>query len=77
MNTIQGGRVAAFEIMLGTSAIRNLIREDKIAHMVTTIQTGGALGMNTLDQYLKELVNRRIISFETADALIINKEVSF
>ena len=50
-----GGRVAAFEIMLGTPAIRNLIREDKIAQMYTTIQTSSEVGMCTLDQYLKKL----------------------
>jgi twitching motility protein PilT len=51
------GRIAAHEIMLGTSAIRNLIRENKIAQMYSTIQTGNAVGMQTLDQSLLELVN--------------------
>jgi twitching motility protein PilT len=51
------GRVAAHEIMLGTSAIRNLIRENKIAQMYSTIQTGNSVGMQTLDQCLFELVN--------------------
>ena len=51
------GRVAAHEIMLGTSAIRNLIRENKIAQMYSTIQTGHSVGMQTLDQCLMELVN--------------------
>ena len=53
-----GGRVAAHEIMIGTSAIRNLIREDKIAQMYSAIQTGGSTGMQTLDQCLKELVRK-------------------
>lgn len=53
---ISGGRVAAHEIMLGTPAIRNLIREDKVAQMYSVIQTGQQLGMQTLDQNLKELV---------------------
>jgi len=49
-----GGRVAAHEIMIGTPAIRNLIREGKIAQMYSAIQTGGAVGMQTLDQCLTE-----------------------
>jgi len=50
-----GGRVAAFEIMLGTPAIRNLIREDKIPQMYSAMQTGRDVGMCTLDQYLQQL----------------------
>jgi twitching motility protein PilT len=56
------GRVAAHEIMLGTSAIKNLIRENKIAQMYSSIQTGQNLGMQTLDQNLSDLVRRNIIS---------------
>ena len=56
------GRVAAHEIMLGTPAIRNLIRENKVAQMYSAIQTGGAFGMQTLDQCLADLVRRNIIS---------------
>ena len=56
------GRVAAHEIMIGTSAIRNLIRENKIAQMYSSIQTGNTLGMQTLDQNLTELVRRNVIS---------------
>ena len=63
---IGGGRVAAHEIMLGTPAIRNLIREDKVAQMVSAIQTGGALGMKTLDMSLKALVSEGVISQEEA-----------
>ncbi|MGH8448786.1 type IV pilus twitching motility protein PilT [Pseudomonas sp.] len=63
---IGGGRVAAHEIMLGTPAIRNLIREDKGAQMVSAIQTGGALGMKTLDMSLKALVGEGLISREGA-----------
>jgi twitching motility protein PilT len=51
-----GGRVAAYEIMIGTSAIRNLIREDKVAQMYSSIQTGQAHGMQTLDQHLAQLL---------------------
>jgi twitching motility protein PilT len=61
-----GGRVAAHEIMLCTPAIRNLIREDKVAQMYSAIQTGGQLGMQTLDQCLRELLDKSIISKEAA-----------
>ncbi|RON07416.1 twitching motility protein PilT [Pseudomonas brassicacearum] len=63
---IGGGRVAAHEIMIGTSAIRNLIREDKIAQMYSSIQTGASQGMQTLDMCLKNLVNKGLISREHA-----------
>lgn len=61
-----GGRVAAHEIMLGTPAIRNLIREDKIAQMYSAIQTGASFGMQTLDQSLKQLVSKELITKEIA-----------
>lgn len=61
-----GGRVAAHEIMRGTSAIRNLIREDKVAQMYSAIQTGQAVGMQTMDQSLQSLVDKRIVSVEAA-----------
>ena len=56
------GRVAAHEIMIGTSAIRNLIREAKVAQMYSTIQTSNSVGMQTLDQNLTDLVRRNVIS---------------
>jgi twitching motility protein PilT len=56
------GRVAAHEIMLGNAAIRNLIRENKVAQMYSSIQTGNAVGMQTLDQNLSDLVRRNVIS---------------
>ena len=62
------GRVAAHEIMLGTPAIRNLIRESKIAQMYSAIQTGSNLGMQTLDQNLTDLVRRNVISVAAARA---------
>lgn len=62
------GRVAAHEIMLGTPAIRNLIRESKVAQMYSAIQTGAALGMQTLDASLRDLVRRHRISLATARA---------
>lgn len=61
-----GGRVAAHEIMRGTPAIRNLIREDKVAQMYSAIQTGANIGMVTLDQSLLTLVNKGVISRESA-----------
>lgn len=61
-----GGRVAAHEIMIGTSAIRNLIREDKVAQMYSAIQTGGSLGMQTMDQCLKDMVEKRLITRDAA-----------
>jgi len=62
------GRVAAHEIMLGTPAIRNLIREAKVAQMYSSIQTGNSLGMQTLDQNLTDLVRRNVISSSEARA---------
>ena len=66
MKKIGGGRVAAHEIMIGTPAIRNLIREDKVAQMYSAIQTGGSLGMQTLDSCLKTLLSKGLISRESA-----------
>jgi twitching motility protein PilT len=56
------GRVAAHEILLGTPAVRNLIRENKIAQMYSTIQTSQAVGMQTLDQNLSDLLRRNLIT---------------
>lgn len=61
-----GGRVAAYEIMMGTPAIKNLIKENKVAQMYSVIQTGSSSGMVTLDQSLKELEEEGIISTENA-----------
>lgn len=66
LKKIGGGRVAAHEIMIGTPAIRNLIREDKVAQMYSSIQTGGSLGMQTLDNCLKGLVAKGLVSREAA-----------
>ncbi len=67
LKKVGGGRVAAHEIMIGTPAIRNLIREDKVAQMYSAIQTGQAYGMQTLDQNLAELLKQGVIT--RADAL--------
>ncbi len=68
------GRVAAHEIMLGTPAIRNLIRENKIAQMYSSIQTGQTLGMQTLDQCLADLVRRNMVSAAEARIRAQNKD---
>ena len=68
------GRVAAHEIMIGTPAIRNLIREAKVAQMYSSIQTGQQFGMQTLDQNLQDLVKRRIISPTEARTKAANKD---
>ena len=69
------GRVAAHEIMIGTPAIRNLIRENKIAQMYSAIQTGAQIGMQTLDQNLQELVRRNVVSLAEARSKAANKEI--
>ena len=68
------GRVAAHEIMIGTPAIRNLIRENKIAQMYSSIQTGQSMGMQTLDQCLADLVRRNVVSATEARMKAQNKD---
>lgn len=68
------GRVAAHEIMIGTPAIRNLIRENKVAQMYSAIQTGQNLGMQTLDQNLQDLVRRNVITAAEARSKAANKD---
>jgi twitching motility protein PilT len=67
--------VAAHEIMIGTPAIRNLIRENKVAQMYSSIQTSQSIGMQTLDQHLVELVRRNIVSAAEARLRAVNKEL--
>ncbi|MES1939755.1 twitching motility protein [Salinisphaera sp. T5B8] len=69
-----GGRVAAHEIMMGTPAIRNLIREGKIAQMYSAIQTGQSTGMQTLDQCLQDLVRRGVVARDEAGRKAVNRE---
>src|SRR5438067_11718602 len=71
----QQGRVAAHEIMIGNPAIRNLIRENKVAQMYSTIQTNQSLGMQTLDQCLVEMVRRNQIAMSEARARAVNKDL--
>ncbi|MGH8751797.1 MAG: type IV pilus twitching motility protein PilT [Burkholderiales bacterium] len=68
------GRVAAHEIMIGTPAIRNLIREAKVAQMYSAIQTGQSIGMQTLDQNLQDLVRRGVITSAEARSKAANKD---
>lgn len=74
LKKVGGGRVAALEIMICNSAIRNLIREDKVAQMYTTIQTGSSKGMQTYDQHLLQLVHDRTITRTTAKEVAINRQ---
>lgn len=74
LKRIGGGRVAAHEIMVGTPAIRNLIREGKVAQMYSAIQTGMKEGMQTLDQCLTELLHKGIISKDDARYKAVNKD---
>ena len=69
-----GGRVAAHEIMIGTPAIRNLIRENKIAQMYSAIQTGQQFGMQTLDQNLQQLVQKGVVDRTEAMSKAANKD---
>jgi twitching motility protein PilT len=71
------GRVAAHEIMIATPAIRNLIRENKVAQMYSAIQTGQNVGMLTLDQSLTELVKRGVVTPGEARSRATNKEIFY
>jgi twitching motility protein PilT len=70
IKTAQGGRVAAHEIMIASPAIRNLIREDKVAQMVSMIQTGSNQGMQTMEQALADLVGQGTIAPEQRDRVL-------
>ncbi|QEP42559.1 type IV pilus twitching motility protein PilT [Ectothiorhodospiraceae bacterium BW-2] len=74
LKKIGGGRVAAHEIMLGIPAIRNLIRENKVAQMYSAIQTGQQHGMQTLDQNLKRLYDEGIVTLTDARSKAANKD---
>jgi twitching motility protein PilT len=74
LKRIGGGRIAAWEIMIGTPAIRNLIREDKVAQMYSSIQTGNAYGMQTLDQHLLQLVKSGVVNRQDAMTKAKNPE---
>lgn len=67
-----GGRIASHEVMVATPAIRNLIREDKIAQMYSMIQTGASLGMQTMEQSLRNLMMQGIIDSTEANKALDN-----
>ncbi len=75
LKKIGGGRLAAHEIMIGTPAIRNLIRENKVAQMYSAIQTGHGVGMQTLDQCLQDLVRTRQVHVDEARTRAVNKDL--
>ena len=66
MKKVGGGRIAAHEIMIGTPAVRNLVREDKNAQIYSVIQTSSSLQMQTLDQCLNALVEEGLVTLEAA-----------
>ena len=74
LKKIGGGRVAAHEILIATPAIRNLIRENKVAQMYSAIQTGQSIGMQTLDQCLQDLVAKGVVSKQDAKMKATNKD---
>ena len=75
LKKVGGGRIAAHEIMIGTPAIRNLVREDKVAQMYSAIQTGQSHGMQTLDQCMQDLVRRGLVSRQDARARAVNRDL--
>ena len=75
MKKVGGGRIAAHEIMIGTPAIRNLIREGKVPQMYSAIQTGGAVGMQTLDQCMQDLVRKQKVTKSEAMPRAVEKNL--
>jgi len=73
LKRVGGGRIAGWEVMLGTPAIRNLIRENKVPQMYSVMQTGQEQNMQTMDQCLLDLVNRRLVAAETAKNAALDK----
>lgn len=77
LKRIGGGRVACHEIMMATPAIRNLIREDKVAQMYSIIQTGAAHGMQTMEQNARQLIAQGKVGKEEVDAKIEVEAIKF
>ena len=73
LKRVGGGRIAAWEVMIGVPAIRNLIRENKVPQMYSVMQTGHSANMQTMDQSLLDLVQRRLVSAEQAKNLALDK----
>ncbi len=74
LKKVGGGRIAVHEILIGTPAIRNLIREAKVAQMYSAIQTGRKDGMQTLDQDLHDKIEKGLITKEEARGKAVNKK---
>jgi len=70
LKSVNGGRVAAHEVMIATPAIRNLIRESKIAQMYSMIQTGSSMGMQTMEQSVKMLVAQGTVEPEEGRRIV-------
>ena len=77
LKCISGGRVACHEVMMATPAIRNLIREDKIAQMYSMIQTGSSLGMQTMEQSVKMLVAQGMVEAEEGRRILDSNQRGF
>ncbi|WP_434138553.1 type IV pilus twitching motility protein PilT [Photobacterium leiognathi] len=77
LKRVEGGRVASHEIMMATPAIRNLIREDKIAQMYSMIQTGSAMGMQTMEQSVKMLVAQGLVEAEEGRRIVDSSQRGF
>lgn len=75
LRTVEGGRCAANEILIGSSALASLIRSGKIAQINSLIQTGTNQGMQTMDQHLMELINSKKISGKSAYEKAIDKSL--
>ncbi|MGF1727832.1 type IV pilus twitching motility protein PilT [Photobacterium nomapromontoriensis] len=77
LKCISGGRMAAHEVMMATPAIRNLIREDKVAQMYSMIQTGSSMGMQTMEQSVKMLVAQGLVEAEEGRRVVDSSTVKF
>jgi twitching motility protein PilT len=71
-----GGRVVASEIMITTSAIKNLIRTDRVAEIYSALQTGAASGMTTMDQSLNRLVGKGVVSHDLSPTVVTSRRAS-
>lgn len=77
LKKVGGGRVACHEVMLGTPAIRNLIREDKVAQMYSIIQTGAAHGMQTMEQNARQLMSKGLVELSEVQSKIESDMANF
>ncbi|GMQ45384.1 type IV pilus twitching motility protein PilT [Vibrio sp. 10N] len=77
LKRLGGGRIACHEIMVGTPAIRNLIREDKVAQMFSVIQTGAANGMQTMEQHARQLLSQGLIDIEEVSKKVVQNDTLF